>query len=159
MGDLVAADQRVVVMRLVAAVDELVTADEALTHALSEAFGPAAAQTFRRPNLANIIGVFSRDVEVVSEVIDGDRARVAVQIVDRLPLDYVEVVREDGVWRLRTDPPIEGLPAELHNLAKVLSALARETLNGRYTFAQFEREYRLRTAGALRRISELAAGA
>ncbi len=155
MGELVSADQRVAVVALVAAVDELVSADEALAQALAEAYGSPIALTFHRPNLANIIGVFSRDAEVVSESVADGRARVAVQVVDRLPLDYVEVIREEGEWRLRTDAPIAGLPEALREFARVLSSLARETRDGRYSFPEFEREYRLRTRGALREIRRL----
>lgn len=155
LSECLVSEQSASVVELVRSVDELIAADEALHAALAEGYGTGVAGTFQRPGLANIIGVFSRDVEIVSEQVRGGRVDVAVQIAGRIPLDYVELVRHDGRWLMRTDPPIPGLAEELSDLARVLSSLSREIFHHRYTLQRFEEEYRLRTSGVLRRIKAL----
>ena len=122
---------------------------------ITKRLGRASARAFDRSQAANVIGVFSRDVEVLDARVQGDNAVVTIQVADRLPLEEVELVRRDGKWIIRTDPPIAGLAGELRKLADVLVAVARMVDDREMTAAQIKRELDLRQAPIGRRLAVL----
>ena len=151
----VVAEQRPYVLELLHAVDRLAAADQALGDAITRRLGRLTAEAFDYSQVANLVGVFSRDVDVLDEKIEGDAAVVMVQIAKRVPLDSVHLVRSGGRWLIRTDAPIPGLAAELGRLADVLSAAARRVADGRLTAEQLRRELDAQSAEVRRRIVEM----
>ena len=111
--------------------------------------------TFDRSGVANAIGVFSRDVDLIDERIDGDRATVAIQVDGRVPLDEVTLVQEGDHWLIQTDPPIPGLAKELRNLAQVLIDTARMLDDRKMSLDELRRELTAREAAIGRRIKIL----
>ncbi len=148
-------DQRGGVIELIRAVDRLLGANGVLQAAVIKHFGPGSARTFDRSGVANSIGPFSRDVGVVDEKIDGDRAAVLIQVAKRLPLETVELVRVDGRWVIRTDAPVPGLAKELSDLAQAMTDTARMLDRRKLSRDELQRELSAREASAGHRIDKL----
>jgi hypothetical protein len=148
-------DQRAAVLDHLMAVDDVVTAHRSLNQLIRERIGVGSASTFDADALANIVGVFSRDLEVVDETIDGDRATVTICVAGRLPLDRVEMLRREERWVIRTDPPVPALTDELRKLAQAARRVTLELRTRNLTTDDLQRELRLRQKPILERILEL----
>ncbi len=144
------------VVSLLYALDRLELANRSLALAVKKQFGTAVAREFDHRALVNAAGVFSRDVELISQRIDGDRATVTFQIAKRVPLEEVRLVRLDGDWRIRTDDPIPEATREIGRLAEGLTAVARLVGRGNMTVAKLRSELHWREAPIGRRLAELA---
>ncbi len=155
VGSLLLPDQRPAVIELLQTVDRLTAAERSLRDAVAFKFGRASASAFDHSEVANVVGVFSRDVEILGERIDGDHAVVTVQVGGRVPLDQVNLALVDGEWRIRTDAPIPGLAGELNRLADVFSSLTRRATEGTATLEELRRELDSRAAEVFRRIQVL----
>lgn len=151
-------EQRRYVIDLIQAVDRLDRGNDVLQAAVTRRFGPATARMFDRSEVRNAIGVFSADVELLTERISGDDAVVVIQVADRVPLIEVHVVRHEDRWVLRTDPPIPGMAAELAKLADALIATARRLDQEKLTLPELRRELALREAATGHRLEELTSG-
>ncbi|UCC30652.1 MAG: hypothetical protein JSU86_20960, partial [Phycisphaerales bacterium] len=148
-------DQRFAVVELIQAIDRLEWANEALQAVVTEHIGRASASAFDRSQVANIIGVFSKDVEVIAERVEGERAVVTIQVGRKVPLDEVDLTRHEGRWLIQTDTPIPGVAAELRKLADVLLDGARRLEKERLTAVQLAREIEVREAAIGRRLTAL----
>ena len=156
MLDLFEPEHRSAIMSLVLAVDELVAAEAQLQRKLRENVGEGTATHFgHRTQVANILGPLSRDVQVVSEEISGDTAKVSFQVASRLPLESVELKKQDDTWLVVMEKSIPELEVELRNLAGTIRRVADE-LGGRdYTAEQVYKELNLRQQPILERIAKL----
>lgn len=148
-------DQRASIVELIQSMDQLLSANRALQASVREHLGPATAAAFDRSEAANAIGVFSEDIEILSERIEGDRAIVTIQVADRVPLTEVRLVRRDGRWQIQTDPPIPEVAEQLCKLADVLVQAARRLEQTPMTAAELERELDRQQAPIGRRLAEL----
>lgn len=148
-------DQRVAVLDHLLAVDDVVSAHRTLNQVIRERIGAGSATTFDADALANVVGVFSPNLEVVDETIDGDRATVTICVAGRLPLERVEMLRRDGRWVLRTDPPVPALTVEFRKLAQAARRVTLELRTRPLTADDLQRELRLRQKPILERIREL----
>ncbi|MFH1264452.1 MAG: hypothetical protein ABIK89_01905 [Planctomycetota bacterium] len=151
-------EQQSGIIELIQSTDRLVWANAVLQTALVKQFGRAAARAFDRSGVANAIGVFSRDVGLIDERIDGARATVAIQVDGRVPLDEVMLVREGDRWLIQTDPPIPGLAKELRNLAQALIATAQMLDDRKMSIEELRRELTAREAAIGRRIEAMTDG-
>lgn len=147
--------QSSVVASLLHAVDRVVYANSVLQAAVTKTIGPASARAFDRSGVENAIDVFSKDVEVLSERIDGDTATVTIQVARRVPLSEVHLVRWNGRWVIRTDQPIEGLVPELLELAKVMVRLSEQLDKKPMTVDQLRRELEAQQAPIMRKIAAM----
>jgi hypothetical protein len=148
-------DQRAAVLDHLMAVDDVVTAHRSLNQLIRERIGVGTATVLDTDALANIVGVFSQDVEVVDETVDGDRATVTICVAGRLPLERVEMLRREGRWMVRTDPPVPALTDELRKLAQAARRVTLELRTRNLTADELQRELRLRQKPILERILEL----
>jgi hypothetical protein len=148
-------EQRSQNIELIQSVDQLIVAGEILEEAVRERFGNVMAEGFADAGVANIIGVFSSDVEVVAEEMEEGRAVVNVQVAGRLPLEQIELVPSPGGWQIRTDPPVEGVAAELRRLADAMNDAARRIRANEMTPEEFQRTLSLRWSQVQRRITAL----
>ena len=132
--------------------------NDVLQAAVTRRLGPATARMFDRSGARNAIGVFSENVKLLTERLDGDTAVVAIQVADRVPLIDVRLARHDDRWVLQTDPPIPGMAAELAKLAEALVATARRLDQEKLTLPELRRELSLREAAVGHRLEELTNG-
>ena len=102
--------------------------------------------------------MFSRDVDLLDERVEGDRAVVTIQVAGRVPLEEVYLVRRDGRWLIQTDPPIPGLPETLDALAQALIDTAHLLDGGKMSAEELQRELSLREASIGRRFEGLTSG-
>lgn len=148
-------DQRPHVLQLIRAVDRLLQANQVLQAAVTNHLGPASAEGFDRSQVANIIGVFSNEVEILDQRLGGEVAVVTVQVARRVPLDEVKLLRREDRWLIQTDPPIPGVADELRRLAEVLLDVARMLDKQAMTPVELKKELDLREASIGRRITAL----
>lgn len=151
----IASTQRTAVIAQFRAVERLIAATRLLQNRVKEHLGTAAGQSFARyAQVGNIIGVFSRDVTLLNEQVDGHRARVTFQVADRLPLDSVSMTRERDRWVVNAEP-IDGVPEQLLKLAFMLERFAERVVSERLTQDELHREIDLRQSGVMRRLRKL----
>jgi len=148
-------EQRTSIIDLIRSVDRLIAANGALQSAVTTQLGPASAAVFDRAGAANAVGVFSRDVQLIDERIEGDEAIVVMQVADRVPLEEVRLTRRGDRWCLQTDPPIPGVAVELENLAEVLLRVSRRLNEHPMTAVELQRELEIQQAPIGRRLAEL----
>ncbi len=148
-------EQCAVVIAQIRAVDRLIVAGSLLQNRAREHMGTGAAQSFDRyAQLANIAGVFSNDVAVIGQLIDGDRAQVSYSVAGRLPLKSVELLRRKGRWVMQC-VAIEGVPELLIKLAFLLERMSELIVERHMTAAQLHREIELRQSTILRQMRKL----
>jgi hypothetical protein len=155
LGQHIVPEQRELVIDHLLSVDRLVIAYQALNHVISERIGAGSATILDPHAMANIVGVFSPDIEIVDEALLGDEAVVTISVAGRLPLEKVTLVRRNDRWLLRTDPPVPELSAELRNLAKAADRVALEIKTRPMTAEDVRRELALRHEPILQRIQEI----
>ena len=143
------------VIELIQAVDALEWANQVLQAAARKHLGRAVALSIDHAQVANIIGVFSREVAMIDERVDGDHSIVTIQVAGRVPLDQVELLRRDGRWVIQTDPPIEGLADELGKITHVWGDVARRIEEGKLNAEQLQQGLAAREALITRRIKAL----
>ncbi len=150
-------DQREEVLAQLAAVDRLTMAYRDLNQLIQERIGPGTASLVSADNLANLAGLFSPDVELFDERIDGDHAWVTYSVAGRIPLEEAAFVRGAGRWRLRTEPPIPELTEQLRKLADAANRVAILVGSREMTVQQVQHELSIRQGPILRRIAEIEA--
>ena len=156
IGVFLLEDQKAQVFELLLAVDRFLAADKALRAAVSRSIGQASALGFDRSDVANMVGVFSRNITVVDERLEGERAIVTFQIADRVPLQEVQLVRREGRWMIQTDPPIPGVATHVGEMADVLNEAAKSLADKRMSAAELRAEIDSRQAAVARRLRMLA---
>lgn len=156
MAEYVVKDHRPDVVELVRAVDQLLLDNLVLKERIKASGHEAVATLFNRSEVANIIGVFSHDVQIIREQVTGDSAEVTIQVGERLPLTVVRLSQHDGRWLIQLDPPIPGLTNEIRNLGKALRRAA-QTVKQRQdmTAEEIKKETEFWQAPVLRRIKKL----
>jgi hypothetical protein len=155
MGLYVAPDRRQAVIELVRAVDQLMMDNQALQQRFRQAGCGAVGTLFDRSEVANIIGVFSMDVEVIEERRTGGSAVVTVQVGRRLPLDRIDLQLQDDRWVIQPDPPIRGLADELRNLGAALRRVGEAVTREEMTTARIAREMEFWQQPVMKRIAQL----
>ncbi len=150
-------DQREAVLAQLAAIERLTTAYRSMNELLQERIGPGTASLVNADDLANLAGLFSPDVEIFDERIEGDYAWVTYSVAGRIPLDEAAFVRGAGRWRLRTEPPVPELTEQLGKLADVADRVAILVRSREMTVQQVQHELSIRQEPILRRIAEIEA--
>lgn len=155
LAECLVAEHRGPVRELVEAADRLVAAEEEFRSTVTRRLGHASAARVDRSGAADAIGVFSRNIRIVQERIDGDRATVTVQVADRVPLETVALVRREERWLIQTDPPIPEVAVRVRELAEVLLAMSRRVDRGEVTDATLSSELASQQAPVFRRLRAL----
>ena len=155
LRDYLVPEQREAVIDHLLAVDELVMSYRLLNHVVAERVGQGSATAFDPQAVANIVGVFSRDVTLVDEVVDGDRATITISVAGRVPVEHVEMVMPDDVWLVKTDTPVIGLASEIRKLAEATDHVVFEIRSRDMTAEDVREELNLRQRPILERIKQL----
>jgi hypothetical protein len=150
-------DQREPVLAQLAAIERLTAAYLGLNQLLQERIGPGTASLVRADDIANLAGLFSPDVEVFDERVEGDFAWVTYSVAGRIPLEEAAFVRGAERWRLRTEPPVPEITEQLRKLADAADRVAILVRSRKMTFAQVQHELSIRQGPILRRIAEIEA--
>lgn len=147
------AEQRAPIIELLQSMDQLIAAGAALQAAVEKHIGTASAEAFDRSGAADILGAFSKHVEILREEVNGETAKVTIQVAQRVPLESISLVRRDGHWVIREEQPIPGVAEALRGLARIDAALARELAKKKMTAAELHQELKLRRAPIQRRLA------
>ena len=148
-------EQRPAVIEHVLSIGELAAAGESLKARVSRFIGTGSADALDRTAGVNALGPFSRDVECLSQAVEGDTAVVKISVGGRLPLEEVHLIRGDDRWLIQTDPPIPGLSDELRKLARVLNQVADQVERGQLSSDQIQNELAIRERPIMKRIGDL----
>lgn len=140
MESLVDPGRCTVLVNTLMAVDGFMQAAARL-HEATERLGPTAAVLCDVSYLAEYLGPFSRNVQIVSTRIEGDTAWVVYQVGERVPVERAEMRRVSGRWRYVPDEPDDDLPRLLTQLADRLTYLRKEAEAGAYAEQMFIEEY------------------
>ena len=155
MARFVAQDRREAVLELIEAVDRLALDNRSLQRRFQDAGQGAVGTLFDRSEVANIIGVFSTDVEVIKEELAGGSAVVTIQVGRRVPLEEVSLRLQDDRWTVMPDPPIPGLADELRNLGTALRRVGEAVSRKEMTAEEIAREMDFWQRPVMKRIARL----
>ncbi len=132
----------------VAAVDDFLAANTRLCDWLRDHVGAGAAETVDQAYVAgnltvyvgDDLGVFSRGVELLDEVVSGDQATVSYSVPARPAAGRANLRRQDGAWRLDPGPFLNAeVPAAFAELARGLEQAARELKSGHPSAGELRR--------------------
>lgn len=141
MESLVDPSRASVLIDTLMAMDRLLLAAAQLEQTAEQRLGPHAAVLCNLAGLADYLGFFSRNVEIVSARIEGDIATVSYQVGERVPIERAQVVRTEKGWRYMPDEPDYELPALLRQLTDAMIRLHRQAEADVYTEETFIEDY------------------
>jgi hypothetical protein len=130
IGPLIVADRRAAMLKLLIAVDDVLSANQELQNAARQAFGSAVTGMWDISAMENNLGPFSSRVAVINQTFKGNTATVTLQEGDNVPLARVPFDWVGDCWQYRPEAiPAQILP-ELGSLAGILRDLAKSTRAG-----------------------------
>jgi hypothetical protein len=130
IGPLVVADRRAAMLKLLIAIDDVLSANNELQDAARQAFGAAVTGIWDISVMENNLGPFSSRVAVINQTFKGNTATVTLQEGDNVPLARVPFDWVGDCWQYRPEAtPAQILP-ELDTLAGILRGLAKSTREG-----------------------------
>jgi len=148
----VAGEQRVLLVDTLMAFDRLFSANDRARRRIVAMHNEMVAAEFDLSGLADHLGLFSRVVDFRGERVDGDRAVVAAQVAERVPLDEFELVHRGGRWIYAPQAPIPLFAELVRELAVGAEHFANQ-LDGEFlSVEQIRSEFRHRVLRRLRQI-------
>jgi hypothetical protein len=115
------------------AIDDLLDANEVLQQWVLTNVGPSAARTIDQDYLSDALGIFSRNVELLDDALEGDVATVTYTVGGRLPAQVARLVRVGDAWCYDPEDGYSpALPEALHELAHGLERTRDELASGRW---------------------------
>lgn len=145
-------DQRRVLEDTLMAFDRVLQANDRAQHRLIDMHNESVAGEFDLGNIADNMGLFSRNVNFRSERIDGDKAVVIVQVLDRVPLEQYRFVRRQDRWIYTPDAPISDMHTLINELAKGVEEFEYQLENRDLSIEQVRSEFRYRVWPRMRDI-------
>lgn len=131
LRELVLPDRAEPITRTLLAVDDFLAANQKLCDQIRERVGPGVSARVDQSHLADHLDVFSRYVDLIGEVVDGDSAIVRFTIDGKLPAKSAQLLRIDGRWRYDPGPGYSaGLVAAFEKMTEGLRQLADELRSG-----------------------------
>ncbi len=149
------ADQGEPVIDLLMAVDRLLAGNEAALAAIRKACPSFPVERFDLSPITDRLGLFSRNLRLIEVKENGTQATVTVQNGERLPLEYLEFVRQADRWLYQPGPPGPRIVPHLSQMTDALNRLARSVAERPMSREEIENEYLLNVRPLLRRIREL----
>jgi len=148
----VAAEQRVLLIDTLMAFDRLFVANDRARRRILAMHNEMVTPEFDLSGLGDHMGLFSRDVDFRGERIDGDRAVIAAQVAERVPLDEFEFVRRGGRWVYAPQAPIPSFAELVREVAIGAEHFANQLDGPRLSVKQIRSEFRHRVLRRLRQI-------
>lgn len=138
------------------AMDEVISANAGVQAAVRR-HAPASVAELDLSVLRNLQGVFSADVKVVDERVDGKNAWVSIEVGGQLPLEQVRLTREDTRWVYHPDASLKGFPESLQRLAASLRRVAKIIEAGSKQPNDIRDAYRVCVSPHVKNVQQLAA--
>jgi hypothetical protein len=143
------------VVDLLMAVDQLLVANDAAIDTLRKACPKANLSRFDLSELANRLGLFSTNIQIINTQTDDQKALLVVQVADRLPLEQLEFARSKGRWIYQPGQQLPELTPIIIRMAKGLDRLTEEMTGRSLNRDQVADLYRLHIGSELKEIREL----
>ncbi len=162
MYPLIVPEQREDAVKYVRAMDELLDANRMLAGFVRTHIGAGVLRSIDQSHLARNMNIFSHDVKLLDEVVDGDRATVGFTVEDALPARRAALRRVEGAWLYDPGQGDSGriVPA-VRRMAEGLRATLHELQNGKLDPAEMRRDpaqlveaVRVRLAPGIRMLPE-----
>jgi len=155
MTSLVTPAARDSLFRLLASVDRLGAVNHRVRSIIEKQLGTGSADRWDLAALKENLGVFSDEVKIIDTSIEADRASVAYQVGDTLPLRSATWVRHNKTWQYQPEL-IDDLPREIIRLSKALERLA-DALEAKDALSptDIDSEYRYRVVPRIEQIAAL----
>jgi hypothetical protein len=120
------------VVKTLMAVDDFLDANDVLCNWLRDNVGIGLSQRIDQSDIGNILGIFSRDVELLDVTVTGGKATVSFMVAGQLPAQKAFVRKSYGQWRYDADEGYsEHLPAAFHEMARGLEHVLTDLQSGR----------------------------
>jgi len=147
---LITEDRREAVIAILKAFDSVIAADADIQEAAVRRFGEQRV-AWNLSVMRNNIGVFSSDTTLINQRFFGDRAVVALQEGDQVPLVRAPFRRVDRRWLYDPDLPPESMTWELSALGDVLARILREVEQGA-DYAEYLAAFHARVVPQIERV-------
>lgn len=116
--------QEVPLVDTLMAFSRLLRANDRARRRITTVHDEVVAAEFDLSEMANHMGLFSRDVEFRSERIDGNQAVIVAQVADQVPLEKYTFVLHEGRWVYAPGLPPPSVPAQVRELAAGMEQFA-----------------------------------
>lgn len=140
------------VRRYLQAVDGFLAANARLCAWVSAEVGPGAVASIDFAALAANLDIFSRYVDLLDEVVEGDAATVTYTVDARLPSRRAAFRRVDGSWRYDPGGGPPGAAAALESMAVGLKTLMADLESGAIDRSELVRDPALLVQEVQRRL-------
>ena len=119
------------------AVDEFLDANRRLCDWIRDNVGIGLSQSIDQSHIAEVLGIFSRYVELLDESVTGGEASISFIVDGRLPTQRALLRKTHGVWRY--DPEggySEHLPEAFREMARGLDQVLADLESGRISSSE-----------------------
>jgi hypothetical protein len=156
LRDWIVPDRASATMDFLLAMDHLLAANAAAQEAIKAKVPTAPALEWDLSRLADLQGVFSSRIRVISETKESPRATVMIEVADQLPLEQVNLHWTNGRWLLVSDAGLKLLPEPLMQLAEGLRHVTTTVQSKPVTIDEIREEFRVRVGPRLRHLQDIA---
>jgi hypothetical protein len=140
-----------------AAMDQVLAANRQAMKAIAELWGEHRVLAWDLSGLGAHLGVFSDEVSLIREDVDGDEATVIYQVGRTVPLNTARLRRIEGRWVYLPGDSTAEFPRAMQRLARTLGEVAEAIYTQRMPPDRIDQEYRLRVVPRLQALHEAGA--
>ena len=151
MAKLIAPEGRQSTVDVIRAVDDVLSANAFLKKTAETQYRGPVVEARNLEPMANNLGLFSRDVTILSQRFVGETAYVTLQEGENVPLIHAEFVFQDGRWLYRPEKTPVGVARELVNLANILWDISSR-INGEMSVNRFAQVFDMRVMPQIHRV-------
>lgn len=130
VGAYIVESRREQITHFLAAVDDVIAADESLHERVQKTLGASLPGDWNLRVIGDNLGLFSTNVSFIGQSISGFTARVTIQEGKNVPLLHARFVREDGRWLHEPDPIPAGVVPALIKVAEVIRDVEKSVEEG-----------------------------
>lgn len=130
LSEFLVEDNRGETSQLIAKVDRVLEANRRLQVAADRAYGGMAGLRWDLAAMEDTLGLFSTNIEFISERFKGEKAYVTIQQGQSVPLFHAVFEQHADRWLHRPDPIPTGMANELDALAETLNQIMSKVERG-----------------------------
>lgn len=125
-----AGDNTIPTIRFLKSIDRVLDAHDRLQENARRQFGDQIHHAWNVNAMQNNLGIFSRDIHIISQSLGGDTAEVTLQAADRVPLVRANFRRVDGEWKLVSSIADDDICNSLDEFAARIDSVADRITDG-----------------------------
>jgi hypothetical protein len=130
LGPMLDSGGRAATIRFLNSIDQVLDAHDQLQEAARKQFGDRIYRAWNISAMENNLGIFSREIRIINQSLQGDHAVVTIQAGENLPLVRSEFVRLDHDWILKSPVTDAAICESLDEFAMRIDDVAERVRSG-----------------------------